>query len=80
MRIISGFFTIGIGCLVMMFGIVLGFTIIGLLWAFPVAISGYGLMLKGFADIGIGTYQAVKNTGSGQGKNDSSTPKQYRDL
>ncbi len=78
MRIISGFFTIGIGCLVMMFGIVLGFTIIGLLWAFPVAISGYGLMLKGFADIGIGTYRAVKNRGSDRG--DSSTPKQYRNL
>ncbi len=62
MRIISGFFTIGAGFLVMLFGIVLGFTIIGLLWAFPVALSGYGLMIKGFADIGIGTYHAVKKT------------------
>ncbi|WP_421704517.1 hypothetical protein [Aliiroseovarius sp.] len=60
MRVISGFFTVGAGFFVMMIGIMSGFTIIGLLWAFPVAFFGWGLMLKGFADMGMGSYEAVK--------------------
>ncbi len=64
MRIISGFFTVGIGMAVMLFGVLLGFTIIGLIWALPVAMTGFGLMGKGFADMGLGTYEAVKSSGN----------------
>lgn len=61
MRVISGFFTVGVGFCVVLVGILLGCTLIGLIWALPVASSGFVLIAKGMAEMGIGTYQAVSS-------------------
>ncbi|EFO28699.1 hypothetical protein TRICHSKD4_6075 [Roseibium sp. TrichSKD4] len=60
MRIITGFINVFLGFMIMMFGIVLGFTIIGLLFAFPVTTAGIAKMTQGMAQIGFGTYETAR--------------------
>lgn len=60
MRIVSGLVNVAVGFFIMLFGIVLGFTIIGLLFAFPVTTAGIAKMVQGMAQLGFGTYEAAK--------------------
>tara|TARA_B100001778_G_scaffold306049_2_gene285086 strand:- start:1067 stop:1261 length:195 start_codon:yes stop_codon:yes gene_type:complete len=60
-NIVNGIFTIFNGFLVVVVGIIFCCTIIGLLWGPAVVMFGSGMIVKGFAQIGIGTYNAVKS-------------------
>lgn len=59
MQFLTGVFDVWLGFMVMLFGILLGFTIIGIIWALPVTMFGWGKMMQGMVRMGIGTARAV---------------------
>lgn len=60
MRLISGLIQFTFGFMILLLSILLGCTIIGLLVAFPVGSYGWIKMLKGMAQMGIGTYETTQ--------------------
>lgn len=60
MKFISGFTNVFFGVIVLLLGILIGCTLIGIPFALPVAASGMALMTKGMAQMGMGTYDAAK--------------------
>jgi len=63
MKIITGLMGFFSGFIILLLGIMIGFTIIGIPFAMPIAAAGFAKMLKGMAYMGIGTYEAAKKKG-----------------
>ena len=61
MKIITGLMGFFFGFVVLLLGIMVGFTIIGIPFAMPIAAAGFAKMLQGMAMMGIGSYEAAKS-------------------